>query len=170
VLNRSIDNACESWAIARELRQRKDALRLVTDRETFRGLFNDATRDLTDEQAIKRLGSHLLGVHLRVDRVVYGEVLDNENMVIGHSYVDAAQLIEGTHKLQDYSPKLLATLRSGKNIMVSDIRSDDSYSVSEKAAYAAMGIVANLGIPILKNGQLFAVLGIHQNTSRHWFS
>ena len=167
-LNRTIENARESWAIARELRQRKDALRIVTHRETFRGVFGDATRDLTNEEALKRLGSQLLGLHLQVNRVMYGEVLDGENIVIGQSYVDGVQQIEGTHKLQDYGPKLLATLRSGKNVIVSDVRTDAGYSDSEKTAYAAMGIVASLGIPVLKNGQLLAVLGIHQNAPRQW--
>lgn len=169
-LSRAIENACENWAIARELRQRKDALRLVTDRETFRSLFSDATRDLTDEQAFKRIGSHLLGVHLQVSRVMYGEVLNSENIEIGHSYINAVKQIEGTYKLKDYGPKLLAALQSGKNVVVSDMHTDDDYSDSEKAAYASMEIVANLGIPILKNGQLLAVLGIHQNTPRRWRS
>ena len=166
--NRAIENACESWAIARQLRQRKDALSLVTEREAFRSVFGDATRDLTNEEALKRLGSQLLGLHLQVNRVMYGEVLDGENIVIGQSYVDGVQQIEGTHKLQDYGPKLLATLRSGKNGIVSDVRTDAGYSDSEKTAYAAMGIVANLGIPVLKNGQLLAVLGIHQSAPRQW--
>ena len=167
-LSRAVENASESWAMARELRQRKDALRLVTDRETFRSVFGDATRDLTDEHALKRVASHLLGLHLQVNRVMYGEVVGEGKVVIGESYVNSVQQIEGTYSLEDYGPKLLAALRSGENVVVPDIRSDCGYSESEKAAYAKMEIVANLGIPILKNGQLVAVLGVHQNALRHW--
>ena len=167
-LSRAIENASESWAMGRELRQRKDALRLVTDRETFRSVFGDATRDLPDEHALRRVASHMLGVHLQVNRVTYGEVVGEGNVVVGDSFVNGVHQIEGTYRLQDYGPKLLAIFQSGENQRVSDMRSDDGYSESEKAAYAQMSIVANLAIPILKNGQLVAILGIHQNVPRHW--
>jgi PAS domain S-box-containing protein len=167
-LNRAIENACESWEMARELRQRKDALRLVTDRETFRSIFGDATRDLTDEHALKRVASHMLGVHLQVNRVMYGEVTGDANVVVGPSFVNGVHQIEGTYRLQDYGPKLLSIFQAGENQVVYDIRSDDDYSESEKAAYAQMKIVADLAVPILKNGRLVAILGIHQSLPRHW--
>ncbi len=167
-LTRAIENAYESWAMARELRQRKDALRLVTDREIFRSVFGDATRGLTDEHALKRVASHMLGVHLQVNRVMYGEVAGEENVVIGSSYVNGVSQIGGSYRLEDYGPRLVATLKLGDNVVVSDMRSDDGYSDNEKAAYAQMEIVANLGVPILKNGWLVAVLGVHQSAPRHW--
>ncbi len=167
-LTRAIENACESWAMARELRQRKDALRLVTDRETFRSVFGDATRGLTDERALRRVASHLLGVHLQVNRVMYGEVVCEANVLVGSSFVNGVQQIDGTYRLKDYGPQLLATLQSGENVVVSDMRGDSAYSEDEKAAYAQLEIVANLGIPILKGGRLVAVLGVHQKNPRHW--
>ena len=168
VLNRAVENACESWAMARELRQREEALRLVTDRETFRSVFGGATRGLTDEHALKRVASRLLGVHLQVNRVLYAEVEGEGSVVIGSSFVNGVQQIEGTYRLEDYGPKLLATLQSGENVVASDIQSDSGYSESEKAAYAEMGIVANLSIPIFKNDRLVAILGVHQNAPRYW--
>ena len=167
-LSRAVENASESWAMARELRERKDALRLVTDRETFRSVFGDATRGLTDEHALKRVASHLLGLHLQVSRVMYGEVVGEGAIVIGQSYVSGVHQIEGTYRLEDYGQQLLTKLMSGQNVVVPDVRGDSDYSESEKVAYATMKIVANLGIPILKNGQLVAVLGVHQAAPRHW--
>ena len=167
-LTRAIENACEGWAMARELRQRRDALRLVTDRETFRNGFGDAMRGLTDEHAIQRTASDLLGVHLQANRVICGEVVGEGNVVVGPSYVSGVHPIAGIYSLEGYGPKLLATLRSGENVVVTNIRGDSSYSESEKSAYAQMEIAANLGIPILKNGRLVAVLGVHQNVPRVW--
>ncbi len=167
-LSRAVENATESWAMARELRQRKDALRLVTDRETFRSVFGDATRGVTDEQALKRVASHMLGVHLQVNRVMYGEVTHDAHVVVGQSYVNGLPQMEGTYRLEDYGPKLLAMFQSGQNQVMPDVQHDVGYLDVEKAAYAELKIVANLGIPILKNGRLVAVLGIHQNVPRHW--
>ena len=167
-LARAIENASESWAIARELRQRKDALRLVTDRETFRHVFGDATRGVTDEHALIRLASHMLGVHLQVNRVMYGEVTPDAQVVVGQSYVNGLPQMEGMYRLEDYGPKLLAMLQAGENQVMPDVPNDAGYSDAEKAAYAELKIVANLGIPILKNGRLVALLGIHQNAPRQW--
>ena len=155
-LSRAIENACESWAMARELRQRKDALRVVTDRETFRSVFGDATRDLTDEEALKRIASRLLGLYLQVNRVVYGEMVNDGDVVIGLGYVHGVIQIEGTPRLKAFGTKLTATLEAGENVVVSDVGRDDSYTESEKTTYAQMEIVASLAIPILKNGRLAA--------------
>ena len=171
-LVRALENACESWAMARELRQRETALRRVTDRETFRGVFNDATRDLRDELEIKRVASRLLGQHLRVDRVMYGEVvggvLDEGLVVVGQSFVTDVKQIAGTYRIGDYGPDLHTTLAAGRNMVVHDMRVDSAHSASEKSAHAQLEIVAVLGIPILNNGRLAAVLGIHQKTPRAW--
>jgi signal transduction histidine kinase/CheY-like chemotaxis protein len=167
-LTRAIENASESWAMAHELHQRKNALRLVTDRETFRSVFGDATRGLLDEYALKRVASHMLGVHLQVNRVVYAEVDEEGFVLVGQSYANGVQQLEGRLRLEDYGPTLLAIFQAGENVVAPDIQSDLNYSESEKAAYAQIGIAANLSIPILKNGQLLAVLGVHQNTPRNW--
>jgi len=168
VLVRAMENASESWAMARELRQRKDALRLVTDRETFRSLFSDAMRDLRDEHVLKRVASDLLGLHLKASRIMYGEVGGDGRMVVEHSYVNGVQEIKGSYSLGDYGLKLQATLMSGENIVVPDMAGDGAYSNIEKAAYAQMEIGASLAIPIIRGGRLAAVLGVHQKTPREW--
>ena len=169
-LSRAIENACESWAMARELRQRKDALRLVTDRETFRSVFSDATRGLTDEHAIKRVASQMLGLHLGANRLLYAEVFDYGLVAIEPGYISGVSQIEGTYRIQDYGPALQATLLSGANVAVVDVGQSPDYSAAEKLAYAALDVVASLLIPILKNARLVAILSIQQRTPRHWTS
>ena len=167
-LSRAIENACESWAMARELRQRKEAIRLVADRDAFRALFGDATRDLTDEHAFKRVASQLLGRYLGANRLIYAELTDDEHVVVEPGYVSGVQPIDGVHRLSDYGPALLATLRAGDILHVSDIQLDPGYSAAEKQAYADMQIVRNLSIPSSKSGRLAAIVGVHQKTPRVW--
>ena len=169
-LSRAIENACESWAMARELRQRKEAIRLVADRDAFRALFGDATRDLTDEHALKRVASQLLGRYLGASRLIYAELMDDERVVIEPGYVSEVQSIDGVYRLADYGPALLATLRAGDIVHVSDMQLDPGYSAAEKLAYASIQIVSNLAIPILKGGRLAAIVGVHQKTPRVWSS
>jgi PAS domain S-box-containing protein len=169
-LARAVENACERWAMARELRQRKEALRLVTDRETFRSVFGDATRGVTDEHALKRVASRLLGLHLGANRLIYAEVVGDGCVVIEPGYVSGVQQIDGVYRLEDYGPTLMATFQAGKNVLVADMRNDPVYSMPEKQAYAKQQIVANLLLPILKAGRLVAILGVQQNTPRIWTS
>jgi signal transduction histidine kinase/response regulator RpfG family c-di-GMP phosphodiesterase len=167
-LSRSVENACETWAMARELREQKEASRLLSDRESFRGAFGDATRDLVDEQTLKRKASDLLGRHLNANRILYGEIEADGTVSIGQSYVDGVAQIDGRYCLNDFGPQLLPTLLAGKSIVVADIRIDGRYSAPEKLGYSQMQIVSNLAIPILKNGRLAAILGVHQNVPRTW--
>ena len=167
-LTRALENACESWAMARQLRQRKDALRLVADRETFRSVFGDATRGLKDEHALKRVASQLLGLHLGANRLVYSEVVSDGRIVVEPGYVSGVSQIDGVYRIADYGPSLLATFQAEENVAVTDMRQDPGYSTHEKLAYAKLGIVANLLIPIVKHGRIAAILGVHQNTPRVW--
>ena len=167
-LTRALENACESWAMARELRQRRDALRLVTDRETFRSVFSDATRDLKDERALKRVASQLLGLHLGANRLVYAEVVSDGRVVVEPGYVSGVSQIDGVYRIEDYGPSLLASFQAEENVAVTDMRQDPGYSASEKLAYAKLEIVANLLIPIVKHGRIAAIVGVQQNTPRVW--
>ena len=167
-LSRAIENACESWAMARELRQRKEAIRLVADRDAFRSLFGDATRDLMDEHAIKRVASQLLGRYLCANRLVYAELTADERVVIEPGYVSDVQPIDGVYSLADYGSALLVKLSAGEIVHVPDMRLDPGYSAAERLAYADLQIVSNLSIPILKSGRLVAIVGVHQKTPRVW--
>lgn len=167
-LSRAVENASESWLMGRELRQRKDALRLVTDRETFRNAFGDATRSLTDEHAIKRVASQLLGVYLGANRLTYAEVTHDGLVVVEPGYVNGVDQVNGVYRLEDYGPTLLSTFQAGKNVSVTDIRQDPNYSTAEKLAYSKLEVVSNLLIPILKNNILVALLASQQKNPRVW--
>ena len=143
---------------------------MLNERETFRTQFSDSTRDLNDEIALKRVASLLLGLHLKADRVMYGEADETGTIVVGPSYVNNVQQVAGTYSLYDYGPTLLARLLSGESLVVADVAGDDVFSDNEKTAYAQLDIAAYLTTPILRNGKLVAVLGIHQKAPRAWTS
>lgn len=168
VLIRSVENACESWAMARELRQRGEALRLVTDRERFASRFAERIRDVIDEHELRQVASALLGLHLGVNRLLFAEVLEDGGVVVEGSYVSDARQINGVYRLEDYGSTLRARLQAGETIVVADMRQDVDYSPAQQLAYADLEIVSHLAIPILKGGKLVALLGVHQKTPRTW--
>lgn len=167
-LSRAIENACESWAMTREIFERSEALRLANARDSFRILFADSIQNVTDEHELKRVATQLLGLHMRASRLIYAELFDDERVVIESGYVDGVQQIDGVYRLADYGPALLAKLHAGESVSVSDVRQDSAYSASQRQAYARLDIVSSLGIPIIRNGRLVATLGVHQSSARGW--
>jgi PAS domain S-box-containing protein len=167
-ISRAIENASESFAMTRELRERKETSRRVADRDAFRLAFTEATRNLGDPVAVKTVASRLLGLYLRVNRVVYAEVVKDGNVLIEPGYVDGVNQIEGVFALTDYGNELLLQLQQGAAIVASDLVHDSSYSSSERQAYAKLAVVANLSVPLLKDGRLVAILAVHQNSTRDW--
>ena len=123
-LVRAIENASESWAMARELRLSKSSLQGLNDRETFRSRFGDAIRGLSDEHALKHVASRLLGLHLKVNRVTYGEVSEEGMIVVGSSYVNELPQMAGIYSVNDYGPLLLPKLMSGETLVVHDVREE----------------------------------------------
>lgn len=167
-LSGALENASESWMMGLELRQHRDALRVVNDREAFRSAFGDATRNLTDEPELRRVATLLLGAHLGANRLFYAEMIDEERVVVEPGYVSDVQPIDGIYRVQDYGPNLMERIRAGENIVVSDIRQSSDYSTSEKLAYTMLEIAAKLLVPILKSDRLVAIMGVHQKYPRVW--
>ena len=167
-ISRTVENAAESFAMARELRERKETLRRVTDREAFRGVFTDAMRALSDAYAVKTVASRLLGLHLQASRVIYAEVVGDGQVVVEPGYVNGVGPIEGVFALAEYGQGLLPSLLAGTPVIATDLQSDTNYSVAERAEYGKFDIVSNLSVPLVKDGRLRAILGVHQNTPREW--
>ena len=110
----------------------------------------------------------MLGMHLRASRVVYAEVLPDGQLVIERSYTDGVSDMPGRHYVDDHRALLLRELRAGRNIVVADVTNDPAFIEADKERYRAAQIVASLVVPLLKDGQLIAVLGVHQSTPRRW--
>jgi len=167
-LTRAVENAAERWSMTRELRDSEAALRRSAERDAFRLALTDAIRPLVDPTAVKNEAARVLGTHLRASRVVYAEVLPDGQLVIERSYTDGVSDMPGRHYVDDHSALLLRELRAGRNIVVADVTNDPAFIEADKERYRAAQIVASLVVPLLKDGQLIAVLGVHQSTPRRW--
>ena len=167
-LTRAVENAAERWFMTRELRDSEAALRRSAERDAFRLALTDAIRPLVDPTAVKNEAARVLGTHLRASRVVYAEVLPDGQLVIERSYTDGVSDMPGRHYVDDHSALLLRELRAGRNIVVADVTDDPAFIEADKERYRAAQIVASLVVPLLKDGQLIAVLGVHQSTPRRW--
>lgn len=155
-------------AAERDRRQSEEALRKAGERDSFLVTLADALRPLTNVDEIKAMAAHVLGRHLRANRVAYAEVTPKGDVIIERGYADGVDDIPGRYRLNDYGPELLKTILAGRNIVVADVENDSCLSEQEKAKYRAVQVVGNLNVPLFKDGRPVALLAVHQMVPRQW--
>jgi GAF domain-containing protein len=60
------------------------------------------------------------------------------------------------------------TLRAGAVVAVGDTQSDIRLSPAERAALASINVRAVLGVPLVRDGEIVAVLSTHSRTPHEW--
>ena len=167
-LTRVMENAVERWAMGRELRDHAAALRQAVARDALRLTLVETIRELNDPLAIKRHAAELLGKHLVASRVFFVDVLPDGQLLVKPGYASGVADMPSPYRLGDYGAACIPDFYAGRNVAIADATADPQLSSVEKARYAALHVVANLRVPLLKNGELVAILVVHQNRQRVW--
>jgi PAS domain S-box-containing protein len=119
--------------------------------------------------------SRMLGLELGATRVLYCEISTNATTFdIRHQWsADGAKSAESaagrSRNFPSYGEAFTETLRSGRTVVVADVDSDERTSALQRK-YARMRVKAFLAIPLLRGGQLSAVLTVHRENSYAWDS
>lgn len=128
---------------------------------------SDAIRPLTDALEIQKTATEILAKHLGVVRVFYYEInADQNNCTIVANYETAPLPVPPKFKLSDFGAEVALAYQAGQTIVVCD--TDLDTPASQRDAYRAMGVRAWIGVPLVKNGILLTVLGIHSSILRKW--
>lgn len=143
-------------------RHRAEAeLRQSQDRQAFLLDLADALRPLGEASEIQSVAAQALGVRLGADRVGYAEDLGGDEIAVTRNYVRGVPSIEGRYRYDDYGPELLRAFRQGRAVIRNDVAGDESLTAAEKTAHAVLQLGATANIPLLKDGELRAVLFVH---------
>ncbi|MCY7369949.1 MAG: GAF domain-containing protein, partial [Polaromonas sp.] len=167
-LVQELENTAIGWQLVRQLRDRQTRARRVTNHEAFQLGLTDAIHPQTDPHAIKAMAATRLGQYLQASRVTSAEKLEDDQVLVERGYVDRVAQIDGIYPLRELGGSKQSDLEAGRKIVCSELKSDSRYPDAEKANFAAIGIVANLKVPLLKNGELVATFGVHQSEPRQW--
>jgi PAS domain S-box-containing protein len=156
---------CPCTEITRQVLAER-ALRRSEERQAFLVKLGDALRPVEDAVEVQNLASRLLGEHLGANRVAYAEDAgDGATVILTRSYTNGAPGIEGRYRYLDYGENLVRELREGRTVVRPDIPNDPLLSAEEKAAHAALQLAATLNVPLVKSGELVAILTVHYVTS-----
>jgi len=151
-------------------KQIEEALRVSEERQAFLLKLSDALRPLADPLEIQETAMRILGEHLGASRAYYWESDrdDLDYMTTGCGYsVDPIGMLP-RFRVTEYSPAFLEAYRRAQTVAVDDAENDPRIDETRKAAFRALGPPAFVGVPLLKNGILAAVLSIHLPKPHKW--
>ncbi|PMD92491.1 hypothetical protein BWI97_20610 [Siphonobacter sp. BAB-5405] len=131
-------------------------------RQRFLLRLSDRLRSLTDPAEIQYEAARVLGEQLEADRVGYAEDQgDHTHIIVTRNYVNGVSNLEGLYQYVDYGPSLLADFLAGRTVVRPDIPNDPTLTDVEKEAHRVLQLGATVNRPLMKQGQLIAVLFIH---------
>ena len=155
------------------LNQANEVTRVVSaeKRLSFQVLLADALRGADDPEAVKHSATRLLGEYLGTARVGYAEVDEATSSAWVRSDwtadPDVLSLAGQRTDLTSFGDDALAWLRSGEVLMIPDIRLL-SLGAERTQAWEAVGLRALITVPLVRDGELKAMLYVHEPHARLW--
>ncbi|NNM73392.1 PAS domain-containing sensor histidine kinase [Enterovirga aerilata] len=146
---------------------------LAERRATFRLALDDALRVITDPVAITEAAAEALGRELRAARVGYAEIVAGGEIVsVARDWVGSPEVpsLAGEARLREaFGPTLTGELRAGRTVVVEDCTSDPRCAGEISAqSWAGTGCRSLLVVPLLRDGELAALLYLHEPAPRRW--
>jgi len=135
-------------------------------RQMFLRRLNDRIWPLAAPSHILAETCRLLGAHLSVNRVCYGEI-DGENCTIVNDYVDGVPSMAGRFKWRALGSGLAEHVAAGATVVVNDT-SIDPRVAGERTALHAAGIGASITPVLVKDGRFVGAFGVHSRMPRAW--
>ena len=131
---------------------------------------HDATRGLSDPALVMREIVTRIGMHFDVTRCAYGEVdADQAALLVARGYTKDVPTVAGRYPLDVFGPLLAGELRSGRTVVIDDVRNDPlTDTATAQQTYAAMVIRAMVVVPLLRDGRLMAILVMAADSPRRW--
>ena len=157
--------ADRTWSAAERARA-ETALDRTESRQAFLHRLNDTIRPLADPARILDETCRLLGSHLRVNRVAYGQI-EGDECVIVSEYLDGLPSQAGRFRWANLGASRTADILKGGTLSVSDT-SSEPHTVEERTALQAAGIGAYICPLLVKDGRFVGSFGIHNRSPRLW--
>ena len=156
---------------ATENKQAEEAIRRSEEAQRLVVAINDATRQLGDPVAITRQVVTLVGRHFGVSRCMFAEIDTGLEWInVPCDYTDHGVLsLTGTHRLENFGPKLIGRLREGHSVAIDDVQTDALTADPRTAAgLGAIQARAVLTVPLLQESRPIAAFSLHQSEPRRW--
>jgi len=161
-----VEVTAERMWVADARARAEEALGRIGDRQAFLRKLNDTIRPLADPARILAETCRLLGTHLRVNRVAYGEI-EGEYCTIVDDYVDGLPSQAGRFRWTELGGSRTEDILKGGTLFANDT-STEPHTAAEREALQAVGIGAYICPLLVKDGRFVGSFGIHSREPRVW--
>jgi PAS domain S-box-containing protein len=147
----------------------------VTEREAVAArlrlldAIGEATRVAVAPDAIMEVATRMLGQYMDVTRVAYADLeADNDRFTIRHDWTaPGASSTVGVYSLDLFGERAKASMRTGHTLLIEDV--DHELTAQDGAdMFNLIGVKAIICCPLVKGGQLLAMMAVHQDSPRRW--
>lgn len=131
----------------------------------------DSLREIAAPRDVMAVAAALLGGHLKAMRIGYSEMeADGVHLHIEQDWrAEGVSSVAGRHDLESYGSEIAAAYRSGQPVAIEDFDTDPRTAGQPAAgAHHALGVRAQLAVPLVKAGHLIALLFVHAAEPRRW--
>ncbi|NML47491.1 response regulator [Ramlibacter sp. G-1-2-2] len=152
-------------ALYEDITERK----LAEMRQAFLLRLSDALRPLRDPIAIQQAAMQVLGTHMKVNRAFYGDAQDDgDTLAIGPGFSKGTFPLEGHVKFSDFDADMAAWYLAGQTVVIHDVRDHPLVSAKARPNFDAIQVGAAVGVPLVKEGRVRAIVSLHQTAPRQW--
>jgi len=151
------------------MRKRTEAaLRASEAHKSYLIKLSDALRPLVDPIEIQLTACQILGEHMGVNRVFYGDIIGENQVIISCDYVNGVSSISPTPNATQFSRFMIDAYRSGESVIINDVSCDSRLSKHEQKSLESVNIAAKISCGLLKEGKWVGVFSIHSSSPRIW--
>ncbi|MGF9759235.1 GAF domain-containing protein [Microvirga sp. 0TCS3.31] len=132
---------------------------------------SDRLRSLNEPMEVITAAQQMLGEHLGVSRVGFGEVEETARyFTTERNWTDGTVAPHtGTHNLAAFGPEIHGALKRGETLVVHNAAEDPrANSPDHLAAFAALEFSAVVTVSLIKRGRMVAAIYVHNRTPRFW--
>ena len=129
---------------------------------------SDALLPLTGADDIQSTAAGLLAVQLGAGRVFFATIEGDAEYHVVAEYTDGLPGHLGRHPLSASQRRWLPHWRNGHLSSVVDSEADITFSDEDRATYASLGTRSAIEVPLLRGGQLVAILAVHHAKNHEW--
>ena len=106
---------------------------------------------------------------LNVSSSYYAEFdQQNKTFVIQRDYCRDTPSIAGTLSISNLGEQVIEDLKNGGSVVIEDAMLDARTADNYDDSYAKLNIRAMAWIPLMRDGQLTGIMGVHDSSTRHW--
>jgi PAS domain S-box-containing protein len=148
------------------------AIRIALEESEARLRFLDdlsrAVADCRDADEILAITTQMTAMHLGVSSCAYADMDDDQDglTIGGNWHADGSSSFLGHYRLADFGERAMAQLQAGRPLILHDNRAE--LPPQDASAFSAVGVSATICMPLVKEGQLIALMAVHNASPHRW--